>query len=204
MYISRWYAIRTRSRAEKVVREHVAQRGIETFLPLTMRVSQWKDRRKDIKWPLFPGYCFAKFTNDQKLLILQVPGTIEIIGSALGRPEPIPDREITALQQVISSLQPYEAHSELAAGMVVQVMRGPLMGLQGKVLKKPDGCRLIITINLIGQGAAVHIDVNDIAPVTSSHISALAGTSVAGSDPALVRCREAENQREKEYRTASR
>ncbi|MDQ6733280.1 MAG: UpxY family transcription antiterminator [Nitrospirota bacterium] len=174
MKTPRWYAIRTRSRAEKVVHEQIAQRGIESFLPLMTRVSQWKDRRKDIRWPLFPGYCFAKFTNDQTLCILQVPGAIEIIGSALGRPEPIPDGEITALQRVISSLQPYEAHSQFVEGMVVQVIRGPLSGLQGKLLKKTDGCRLIITINLIGQGAAVHIDADDIAPVpSSSHLNSL-------------------------------
>lgn len=164
MTTPRWYAIRTRSRAEKVVCEHIAQRGIESFLPLLMRASQWKDRRKDIRWPLFPGYCFAKFTNDQKRLILQVPGAIEIIGSGL-RPEPIPDSEITALQQVISSSQPYELQTQFVEGMAVQVIRGPLNGLQGKFLKKTDGCRLIVTINLIGQGAAVHIDANDIAPV---------------------------------------
>ena len=83
----RWYAIRTRSRAEKVVREQVMQRGMESFLPMMTRVSQWKDRRKRIDWPLFPGYCFARFSGDQRLLILQSPGVVEIIGSALGRPD---------------------------------------------------------------------------------------------------------------------
>lgn len=174
MNTPRWYALRTRSRAEKVVRDQVAQRGAESFLPLMTRFSQWKDRRKRIDWPLFPGYCFARFSGDQRLLILQSPGVVEIIGSAVGRPEPIPDSEITAIQQVISSRQPYEAHPHLGEGMVVQVIRGPLMGLQGKLLRKTDGCRLIVTINLIGQGAAVHIDANDIAPVHSSiHIDPL-------------------------------
>lgn len=168
MNILRWYALRTRSRAEKMVREQVAQREVESFLPLVTRVSQWKDRRKRIEWPLFPGYCFARFSHDQRLLILQTPGVIEIIGSALGRPEPIPDSEITAMQHVLSSRQPYEAHPHLVEGMVVQVIRGPLIGLQGKLLKKTDGCRLIIMINLIGQGAAVHIDADDIAPAHSS------------------------------------
>ena len=168
MATAKWYAIRTRSRAEKVVREHVTQRGIESFLPLLTRVSQWKDRRKDIKWPLFPGYCFAKFTDDQKFFILQTPGAIEIVGSALGRPEPIPDSEIIAVQKVISSRQPYDAHPHLEQGTMVEVIRGPLMGLQGKLLKKSEGCRLVISINLIGQGASVHIDAGDIAPISSS------------------------------------
>jgi transcriptional antiterminator NusG len=168
MQSPQWYAVRTRSRAEKVVREQMMQRGVESFLPLMTRVSQWKDRRKRIEWPLFPGYCFARLSHDHRRLVLQTPGVIEIIGSALGRPEPIPDTEITALQQVISSRQPYDAHPHLETGMVVQVIRGPLIGLHGRLLKKTDTCRLIIAINLIGQGAAVHIDVDDVAPIDSS------------------------------------
>lgn len=168
MNIRRWYALRTRSRAEKVVRDQVVLRGMDSFLPLMTRVSQWKDRRKRIDWPLFPGYCFARFTGDQRLLILQSPGVVEIIGSALGRPEPIPDSEITAIQRVIASRQAYDAHPHLEEGMVVEVIRGPLIGLHGKLLKKPGGCRLVVTINLIGQGAAVHIDADDIAPVDAS------------------------------------
>jgi transcription termination/antitermination protein NusG len=167
MDIRRWYALRTRSRAEKMVRDQVMQRGIESFLPLMMRVSQWKDRRKRIEWPLFSGYCFARFTGDQRLVILQSPGVVEIIGSALGCPESIPDREIAALQQVASSHYAYDAHPHLAEGMVVEVIRGPLIGLHGKLLNKTTGCRLVVAINLIGQGAAVHIDVKDVAPMES-------------------------------------
>jgi len=163
----KWYALRTRSRAEKVVREQVTQRGVESFLPLSMRVSQWKDRRKRVEWPLFPGYCFARLCHDQRLLVLQTPGVIEIIGSAFDRPEPIPDTEITALQRVISSHYVYDTHPHLDKGTIVEVIRGPLMGLQGKLLTRPAGCRLVLSVNLIGQGAAVHINAEDVAPLHS-------------------------------------
>ena len=165
MDTARWYAVRTRSRTEKVAHEQIRQRGIESFLPVITRISQWKDRRKRIEWPLFSGYCFARFTDDQKLLVLQSPGVVEVIGSALGRSEPIPDSEIMAIQQVLASRRPYEPHPHLLEGMAVQVIRGPLIGLRGNLLRKTDGCRLIVAINLIGQGAAVHIDREDIAPV---------------------------------------
>ena len=51
----------TRSRHERAVFEQLAERGIEAFLPTTPRWSRWKDRKKKIDWPLFPGYCFARF-----------------------------------------------------------------------------------------------------------------------------------------------
>ena len=35
--------------------------SIDAFLPTITRWSRWKDRKKKIDWPLFPGYCFARF-----------------------------------------------------------------------------------------------------------------------------------------------
>src|SRR5437016_13905674 len=55
-----WYARYTRSRHEQVVRNQLKDKGIQNFLPLYMKVSQWKDRRKEINIPLFPGYLFVK------------------------------------------------------------------------------------------------------------------------------------------------
>ena len=58
---SQWFALQTHSRHEKIVREELTRRNIEQFLPTVKRFSQWKDRKKEIEFPLFPGYCFAKF-----------------------------------------------------------------------------------------------------------------------------------------------
>jgi transcriptional antiterminator NusG len=44
----RWYALKTRSRHEKRVRDQLVQRDIDTFLPLCESWHQWKDRKKKI------------------------------------------------------------------------------------------------------------------------------------------------------------
>ena len=64
-------------------------------------------------------------------MVLQCPGVIEVIGSAIGKPEPIPDHEIAAIQQVLSSRQAYEPYSHFVEGKEVRVMQAPLIGLQG-------------------------------------------------------------------------
>ena len=60
-----WYAIWTRSRHEQMVREQLERKGYEAFLPTIPRWSRWKDRKKKIDWPLFPGYCFARFDTQR-------------------------------------------------------------------------------------------------------------------------------------------
>ena len=120
-----WYALRTRSRHEKLVRDQLAQQGIEPLLPTVKRLSQWKDRKKEVEVPLPSGYCFVRFTSDQKLPVLKTVGVVDIVGGGQ-RPEPIPDEEITAIQTLIASVLPYDPHPYLQEGMKVEVIRGPL------------------------------------------------------------------------------
>lgn len=70
----RWYALRTRSRHEKRVQEQLSARGIEPFLPLVEPWRQWKDRRKLVAFPLFPGYCFARFPLSLRVAVLATDG----------------------------------------------------------------------------------------------------------------------------------
>lgn len=69
-----WYAIQTRSRYEKVFRDQLINAGIDYLLPVCTRMSQRKDRRKQIEWPLFSGYCFGRFALEQQMQVLQASG----------------------------------------------------------------------------------------------------------------------------------
>src|SRR5689334_7944098 len=145
----RWYAVRTRSRHEKRVHAQLAdRRGIDVFLPLRERRSRWKDRVKRIQEPLFPGYCFARFRRPDRLRVLQAVGVVGLIGAS-GEPEPIPDREIEAIRMLVGSRLAYEPFPFLAEGMMVEVIRGPLMGVRGCLLRKDRECRVVLSVTLI-------------------------------------------------------
>jgi transcription termination/antitermination protein NusG len=156
-----WYALRTKSRHEKFVRDQLNKQGIEPLLPIVKRLSQWKDRKKEIEVPLFSGYCFVRFGKEGKLPVQKVVGVLEVVGSK--RPEPIPEEEIESLKTLMTSILPYDPHPYLHEGMKVEVVRGPLQGARGILLRKEKRHRLVIGVRLIQQAAAVEIDVNDIA-----------------------------------------
>src|SRR5688572_6153341 len=71
-----WFAVWTRSRHEQVVCTELAAREIEVFLPTVIQISHWKDRTKEIAWPLFPGYCFARFDPSQSLSVKKCNGVV--------------------------------------------------------------------------------------------------------------------------------
>ncbi len=157
-----WYAIRTRSRHEKQVREQLKSKGIEQLLPTVKRMSQWKDRRKEIEVPLFSGYCFARFSWSDRLPVLQVPGVVNVVGGS-GRAEAVPMEQIDAIKTLMTSTLPYDSYPYLHEGMEVEVTKGPLRGVRGILLRKEKACRLVISVHLIRQSAAVLIDAGDVA-----------------------------------------
>lgn len=163
--IAHWYALRTRSRHEKRVREQLTARGIEPFLPLVERWRQWKDRRKQVAFPLFPGYCFARFPLSDRLAVLTAQGVVQILGNPEG-PVPVPESEIEAVRRLVESTLPYDPHPYLTEGMRVEVIRGPLAGVRGVLLRKGARARLVIGVTLISQAASVELDAPDVIPLT--------------------------------------
>ncbi len=156
-----WYAIRTRAQHEKAVRDRLVRLGVEQLLPTYSRISHWHDRRKLIESPLFPGYCFARIGVDGRIALLQVPGVVYIVGRE-GCPEAIPDQEIDSLMKLMHSGLIYEPQGLLAEGDTVQVMKGPLIGLRGRLIRKERNHYLLLGVKLINQGATVRIDPQDV------------------------------------------
>ena len=158
----RWYAISTRSRHEKMVRDRLAGIGVEPFLPLTRKLSQWSDRKIWTLNPLFSCYCFARFSVIHSHAVLQTPGVVRIVGSVM--PEAIPDEELAALRTLSESDRSLEPQDYLTDGAWVEVVRGPLAGLRGQLLRKANHDCLVIRVHLIQQAATVHIEASEVIP----------------------------------------
>jgi|SRR5579863_2531984 len=159
-----WYALWTRPRHEKFVRDRLTHQGIDPFLPVIYRISQWKDRKKKIEAPLFPGYCFARFAWENRLAVLSLPGVVQIIGIN-GSPKAIPDHEIDAVRKLISTSLPYETCPYLHHGMRVRIIRGPLEGVEGVLLRRGERNRVILSVHLIQQAASIEVNLTDITSV---------------------------------------
>src|SRR5688500_3494459 len=156
-----WFAIWTRSRHEKLVRDQLQQKHIEVFLPTITKWSRWKDRKKKIDWPLFPGYCFARFNAADRLPILKCTGVVSII-SFEGEPAPIPEIEIDGIRQLVESDLAFDPCPMIREGMMVEVLHGPLKGVVGRLLRKNDKARLVLSVDMIRQAVSFAGDAADV------------------------------------------
>jgi transcriptional antiterminator NusG len=159
-----WYAIWTRSRHEQVVRDQLVRKQFESFLPTITRWSRWKDRKKKVDWPLFPGYCFARFDPHDTLPILKCTGVVSIV-SFDGKPAPIHEYEVDSIRLLVGSELQYDPCPLIREGMMVSVVHGPLRGVVGRLMRK-DAKRatLVLSVDLIGQGVSVEVDAADVKP----------------------------------------
>ena len=109
--MGQWYAIWTRSRHEAVVRDQLRERKIEAFLPTIPRWSRWKDRKKKIDWPLFPGYVFVqmRMDDDTWYVVRNTPGVTGfagVTGDDRSRPTPLADTEVNRILRQMEVAQP--------------------------------------------------------------------------------------------------
>ena len=161
---TRWFAVWTRSRHEQVVRDQLERKHFEAFLPTITRWSRWKDRKKKVDWPLFPGYCFVRFDPADTLPILKCTGVVNII-SFDGKPAPIPDIELDSIRLLVGSELQYDPCPLIREGTMVAVVHGPLRGVVGRLMRKDaTRARLVLSVDLIGQGVSVEVDAADVKP----------------------------------------
>ena len=157
----RWYAVWTRSRHEQAVRAQLDEKALPAFLPTMSRWSRWKDRKKHIEVPLFPGYVFARFDPAARLAVLKCSGVVSIV-SFNGEPAPVPDHEIEGIRTLVESTLPFDPCPTIKTGTLVEVSHGPLKGVVGRLTRKGSQARLVLSVDLIGQGVSVEVDAADV------------------------------------------
>jgi transcription antitermination factor NusG len=160
-----WYAAYTSANHEKRVAEQLEVRSVEHFLPLYESVRWWKDRRKKLQLPLFPGYVFVRLDVRERLRVLQVPGVARLVEFG-GMPTALPDEDVEALRRGLARGLKAEPHPFLAVGRRVRVKNGAMAGLQGILRRRKSQARLVVSLELIQRAIILEVDEADLEPAT--------------------------------------
>jgi transcription antitermination factor NusG len=157
-----WYALRTKHQHEKSITHLLAEKGFEVFCPTYAEVHRWKDRKKEVTLPLFPGYLFFADGLDRKVELLSAPGVCNIV-SCGNTPAPVRASEIESIRRAAFSQRPVEPHPFLREGQRVRLKYGPLAGVEGILQRWKDGYHLVLTVELLGRSVSVEVERCDIA-----------------------------------------
>ena len=129
-------------------------------------LSRWKDRKKRIWIPLFPGYIFVNQidTPENRYRVLNVPGAVRFVGHE-GRPEPIPEDQILSVRRFLEASISIDPYPYLRVGRRVEIIAGPLKGIVGILVYKKGRFRFVLQVDLIRQAVSVEIDASDVRPL---------------------------------------
>lgn len=155
-----WYVVHTCSHHESRVEERLKHQGLEVFLPRLTEVRRWRDRKKLLRLPLFPGYLFVHDVLETPTYygIIRLPGVVRIIGNN-GSLETVPKETIESIKMAVASDRPYYPYRYLLKGKWVRVVEGPLAGVIGIIRELKDQKRkVVVEVELFRRAMAVELD----------------------------------------------
>jgi transcription antitermination factor NusG len=152
-----WFAVRVKSNHEKPVSAILRGKGFEEFVPTYRARRRWSDRIKLIDVPLFPGYLFCRLDLNSRLPLVTTPGFLYLVGKGKS-PEPVDEKEVSAIQAVVHSGVPALPCPSLVVGRRVRLERGPLRGVEGVIAKIADQDRIYLNATLLQRSVCVEVN----------------------------------------------
>lgn len=161
----RWTAILVQMCTEKKVGQRLDKLGIENYIPTQTEIRQWSDRKKKVERIVIPMVIFVK-TDNKTEKTLQTYSFIHKFISYPGQKEAatIPDEQIEKLKFMLrhaeSEVEVTDSIFEI--GEDVEIVRGPLKGLCGKLCYFEKEKPMVgIYLDLLGY-ACVNVNKNDV------------------------------------------
>jgi len=150
-----WFVLYTSPRAEKQVKERIAAKGVDCWLPIHRAPRIWSDRVKIVDVPLFNSYIFVNCLESDLHSLLSIYGVSRIVYYN-GKPAKVQQKEIDSINEFLKMA---ECH-ELCLGEEVEILCGAMKQVSGKIMEIKKNHFLLYLEQL---GAKVSVKKNDVA-----------------------------------------
>lgn len=150
-----WIAVQVWPGREQAVRRSLEVRGYATYLPVSAT-------RANQNRVLFSGYVFCRYRQQAVARIVEVRGALRLV-SFDGRVSVIREGEIAALRQIEASEIENKSAEYMVTGDLVQVIRGPLQGLNGFLVQGDHlDTWIVVSINLLKRSVHARVALTDV------------------------------------------
>jgi transcription antitermination factor NusG len=164
----KWFAIYTRPRWEKKVNHLLLQKGIEVYCPLNKVRRKWSDRIKTVEEPLFKSYVFVKVADEDRTKVRMTDGVVNFVYWD-GKPAIIKEKEIQTIKRFLDEYENVEVVKlDLNEGDRVQVVAGPMMDREGKVMEVKNKVAKVC-IDSLGYMLIAYIDKSKLITVQKTN-----------------------------------
>jgi transcription antitermination factor NusG len=147
--IQNWKVMRLKPRTEKAMADLLAGCGVEHYLPLRQAVRKYASKTKRVELPLFPGYLFATFDDEQRGLFLPRQQYILKIITPFSTLRLL--RQLVAVRWMLREIPDFNPKGELREGVLVRVVKGPMRDMRGWVARIQSKAKVVLYLDEIGQ-----------------------------------------------------
>lgn len=157
--IKKWFAVYTKPRTEKKVKEQLDEYGYESYLPLKKEYRQWKDRIKKVEVPLFSSYIFVKVNHKQYYEIPKLIRGFYKYVSVGGEKISVREKEIAVIKQLLdfNSEKIITSSESFRLNDTVEIKTGSLKGLKGKLVEFRGLYKIAVKIETLNTNLLVEI-----------------------------------------------
>ena len=159
----RWWIAHTKSRSEKAFAWDLLRGGgVGYYFPMTRRSTFSGGRKRLVFKPLFTSYVFVCGDDECRPTCLRTNRLCAVL--------PVPDQpqliaELSTIQRALAGSPELDLYPFAAVGRRCRVTSGPLMGMQGIVVRRTDRATLVLEISILRQGASLEVDLSLVEPV---------------------------------------
>ena len=148
--VSKWFAVYTHFKREKLVKKMLDQKGIECYLPLRKEIRNWSKKKRTMELPLISCYIFVKITKREYVPVLETEYVLNFVKFARDLIA-IPENEIQLLKNILQGEVDFEMMpvSKLQKGDNIIIVGGSLAGTKGQLVDFEGKKRVIITLGYI-------------------------------------------------------
>lgn len=150
-----WWLLHTKPRQEKAIAKDLVAREVAFYLPLTPRRTKIRGRVRTTRVPVFSSYVFMYGSPEDRVAALRTQRLVTTL--PVNDPEPFL-KDLRQIDQLIEAGKELTPESILEPGQRVRVKSGPLIDLEGTLIKRHSGNRLVVWIEQLLRGASVELE----------------------------------------------
>lgn len=160
-----WFAIRVTYCRELVVKAHLDQRGIASYVPMHSVEQLCRGKKRAVLVPLIHNLLFV-WTSAESLRELKATTTLPIcyiMDRATKRPAVIPEAQMRDFMAVTAEKgELVEAALDLSSGDLVRVINGPFKGITGFFIRHKGRTKVAVSIRDIATALTAHVSAKDV------------------------------------------
>jgi transcription antitermination factor NusG len=141
---------------------YCTSQSIEYYLPLREELKVYQRRKVQVEKPVFPGYVFVGYTEEQRVLMLKsnlIVRVLEVDDQGLFL------HELEQIRRALLVDTTLGACAAFTEGLPVRIIDGSFRGIEGIVHSVRGATRVVLNVDMIGQGVAVEVETDYLEPL---------------------------------------